>query len=255
MSAMPEHRTTAEQLDPDAAESPRRRRTSAADRRREREQLIIAATRQLFDASGVRDAQIEDVARAVGVNRAIIYRHFTGKEELFALTEADYLKDLEQRIADADDPTADPEDRLRTMTEVFVDFGLAHPAFVDCGVTILRMGPSLLDELSSSALHRLGRGMSGCLARLVDVIEAGRAAGRFEVQDAHTVANLLYATGLGGLQLARLGVMVREVAPGVPDIAEIDVARVKELLMTSTLALVGRTTEDGAAERSARVPD
>src|SRR3954451_7281928 len=174
----------------------RPRRAGAADRRREREAQIIAATRELFDASGVRDAQIEDVARAVGVNRAIIYRHFTGKEELFALTEADYLKDLEHRLRDADDPSADPESRLRTMTEVFVDFGLEHPAFVDCGVTILRMGPALLDELSSSALHRLGRGMSGCLARLVEVIEAGQAAGKFEVSDPPTVANLLYATGL-----------------------------------------------------------
>jgi AcrR family transcriptional regulator len=220
---------------------PRHRRTTAADRRRDREARIIAATLELFDASGVRDAQIEDVARAVGVNRAIIYRHFTGKEELFALTEADYLKDLERRLADADDPSADPESRLRTMTEVFVDFGLEYPAFVDCGVTILRMGPALMDELSSSALHRLGRGMSGCLARLVEVIEAGQAAGRFEVADPPTVANLLYATGLGGLQLARLGVMVREAAPGVPDVAPIDVATVKQLLMTSALALVGQT--------------
>ena len=112
--------------------------------------MIIAATRELFDARGVRDAQIEDVARAVGVNRAIIYRHFTGKEELFALTQVDYLKDLEARLATADDPTLDAESRLRLITEAFVDFGLEHPAFVDCGVTILRMGPALLEELSSS---------------------------------------------------------------------------------------------------------
>src|SRR3954451_22366714 len=121
----------------------RPRRAGAADRRREREAQINAATRELFDARGVRDAQIEDVARAVGVNRAIIYRHFTGKEEVFALTEADYLKDLEQRLAEPYDPTADPESRLRTMTDAFVDLGLEHPSFVDCGVTILRMGPAL----------------------------------------------------------------------------------------------------------------
>ena len=60
-----------------------------------------AATRELFDESGVRDAQIEDIARAVGVNRAIIYRHFSGKEELFALTLVSYLDDLEKRLADA----------------------------------------------------------------------------------------------------------------------------------------------------------
>ena len=53
-------------------------RQPAAARRRAREREILAATRRLFDESGVRDAQIEDVARAVGVNRAIISRALTG---------------------------------------------------------------------------------------------------------------------------------------------------------------------------------
>jgi hypothetical protein len=29
------------------------------------------------------EAQIEDIANEVGINRALVYRHFTGKEELF----------------------------------------------------------------------------------------------------------------------------------------------------------------------------
>ena len=72
---------------------------TAAARRRVRETEIISATRQLFDERGVRDAQIEDIARAVGINRAIVYRHFTGKEELFALTLVEYLDELRVREA------------------------------------------------------------------------------------------------------------------------------------------------------------
>ena len=52
----------------------------------------MAATRQLFDDTGIREANIDDIARAVGVNRAIVYRHFTGKEDLFALTMVGYLR-------------------------------------------------------------------------------------------------------------------------------------------------------------------
>ena len=87
---------------------PDRRRTAAAARRREREKEIIAATRALFDAQGVRDAQIEDIAKAVGINRAIVYRHFSGKEELFALTLVGYLDELQGRAVGwrADDPRA-----------------------------------------------------------------------------------------------------------------------------------------------------
>ena len=78
------------------------RRTAAAARRRAREKDIIAATRGLFDQRGVRDAQIEDIAKAVGINRAIVYRHFTGKEELFALTLVGYLDELRADLAAAD---------------------------------------------------------------------------------------------------------------------------------------------------------
>jgi len=232
------HTRTMLRMTENPAPPARQRRSATAERRREREARIIAATRELFDARGVRDAQIEDVARAVGVNRAIIYRHFTGKEELFALTQVDYLKDLESQLRIADDPDAAPPDRLRLITEAFVDFGIAHPAFVDCGVTILRMGPALLDELSSSALFRLGKGMTDCLARVTAVIEAGRASGDFMVEDVDLVANMLYALGLGGLQLARLGLMVREASPGVPVVASIDLSQVKRHLVTSSLALV-----------------
>ncbi len=49
----------------------------------------------------------------MGVNRAIIYRHFTGKEELFALTQVDYLGDLERRLEAADDQDAVAGGRLR----------------------------------------------------------------------------------------------------------------------------------------------
>ena len=83
-------------------------RQPAAARRRAREREILAATRELFDETGVRDAQIEDIARAVGVNRAIIYRHFSGKEELFALTLVSYLEDLEKLLTAAANSAGSP---------------------------------------------------------------------------------------------------------------------------------------------------
>src|SRR6478752_3076934 len=110
------------------------RRSAAAARRRLREKEILSATRALFDARGIRDAQIEDIARAVGINRAIIYRHFAGKE-----------------------------DRFRALTAAFVDYGLEYPAFVDCALTLMRRtGPELLQEISEGAMYRLGRGIATC---------------------------------------------------------------------------------------------
>jgi len=77
------------------------------------EREILDATRALFDARGVRDAQIEDIARAVGINRAIVYRHFTGKEELFALTLTGYLDELRDALAQGSAHRGDPAARRR----------------------------------------------------------------------------------------------------------------------------------------------
>ena len=143
------------------------RRKAAAARRRKREAEIIAATRELFDQRGVREAQIEDIARAVGINRAIVYRHFSGKEELFALTLEGYLEELRDALATAADRSGSPARKLGAIVGAFVDYGIDHPAFVDCAQSLMRMpGDELLDEISESALFRLGRGISSCLSIL-----------------------------------------------------------------------------------------
>ena len=147
-------------------DTPRPTRQPAAARRRAREREILKATRELFDENGVRDAQIEDIARAVGVNRAIIYRHFSGKEELFALTLVSYLEELETRLTAASAREKTPKARLVAVTEAFIDFGVEYPAFVDCAQTLMRRpGPELLEEISESSLFRLGRGISACLTQ------------------------------------------------------------------------------------------
>jgi AcrR family transcriptional regulator len=214
------------------------RRTAAAARRRRREKEILDATRALFDARGVRDAQIEDIANAVGINRAIIYRHFTGKEELFALTLVGYLEQLAALLHEADREELPAEDRLRAITAAFVDYGLAYPAFVDCALTLMRRpGPELLDEISEGAVYRLGRGISTCLAPVAAAISAGVETGVFHTDDVHLLANTLYASGLGGLQLARVGMVVKEAAPGVPTVASLSAQQVKEHLIASSVAM------------------
>lgn len=214
------------------------RRSAAAVRRRAREKEILDATRALFDERGVRDAQIEDIARAVGINRAIIYRHFSGKEELFALTLVGYLDELDSRLTEADDPQADARTRLRRITEAFMDFGIEFPAFVDCAQTLMRRpGPELLEEVSEGAVYRLGKEIATCLTHVTAVLEDGIAEGTFRDQDVHLMANTLYATGLGGMQLARVGMLVKEAAPGVPTIAPLSPDQVKEHMVATALAM------------------
>jgi AcrR family transcriptional regulator len=226
---------------PSSSESPEQpsvRRSSTAVRRRAREAAILAATRTLFDERGMADAQIEDIARAVGINRAIVYRHFTGKEELFALALVGYLDELSAELVEAATTSQDASTQLAAIVSAFVEYGVAHPAFVDCAHSLMRRtGTELFDEISEGAMLRLGRAIAACLATLRRTLEAGVTAGEFKVDDPVLLANTLYATGLGGLQLARLGLVIDEASPGVPQVGRIGGEQVKALLLTSALAM------------------
>ena len=216
------------------------RRTAAAARRRERRREIIQATRELFDERGVRDVQIEDVARSVGINRAIIYRHFSGKEELFALTLVGYTEELEERLREAVKSRRKPQTQLAAAVEAFADFGIEFPAFVDCALTLMRRpGAELLEEVSESAMFKLGRGITGCMEQLADVVRRGNDSGEMRVEDPYQLANTLYAAGLGSLQLARLGITVRPSSSGLPTDVPLPAEQVKKYMVDAALALAG----------------
>src|ERR1700690_3104292 len=107
-----------------AAVNRRRRRAS-------REQAIVAATRMLFDERGHQDARVDDIARAAGLNKALIYRSFSSKEEIFALTAVSYLDEL-RALTHECETIADGAQRLRGILTVFADFCVIYPAFLDC---------------------------------------------------------------------------------------------------------------------------
>src|SRR5215217_8552073 len=87
-------------------------RPSPPQRARERERELVKVTRALFDERGMQDAPVEEIARAAGIARGLIYRHFSSKEELFVAAVIDYLAELAAAMeaATADEP--DPVGRL-----------------------------------------------------------------------------------------------------------------------------------------------
>lgn len=218
------------------------RRRTTAERRRDRERDIIAATRALFDERGSIDAQIDDIARRVGINKALIYRHFAGKEELFALTLVDYLGELDARLDTVDAPRKAPLNRLRALSEVFVDFCLEYPAFADCAMSLLRRtGDELFGEITEPVMTKLGAAMAAALARIATILRAGQKAGVFDDVDCDYLANHLYTQTLGSLHMARLGLIVSRTTADHPVVHHADVATVRSTAITATLATaVGR---------------
>lgn len=205
---------------------------------RQREQDIVDATRALFDARGTQDVPIDEIARAVGLSRALIYRHFSSKEELFILTVTRYLAELAERLEAAVEASGEPGEQLDALTGAFADFALAYPAFLDCAIALMRRPAEVLHELVSDAVwFRLGQGMASCLGVCAEVLAEGRERGVFTVEDPDFAANQLWASALGTMHLARLGVAVsRDRASGVPRVLAIEPGRVREATIRAARA-------------------
>src|SRR3954466_6176551 len=91
----------------------------SATRRADRERELVRATRALFDERGMQDAPIEEIARAVGIARGLIYRQFASKEELFVLTVTDYLDELDAVLRDVASPELDPVRQLEAWAAAY----------------------------------------------------------------------------------------------------------------------------------------
>jgi AcrR family transcriptional regulator len=168
--------------------------------RRARERTVVEVTRRLFDERGLQDAPIEEIARAAGINRALIYRSFASKEELFILTVTHYLDELTDGPAlGADD---DPARQLRAALEHFTAFCLRYPAFLDCALSLMRRpARELRDAVSDAVWLRLGQAMAAALEPLAEILRAGAQRGTFAIDDPDFAANRLYTHVLGTMHL------------------------------------------------------
>jgi len=211
------------------------------ERRAQRTREILDATRRLFDERRMRDAQIEDIARAVGINRAIIYRHFTTKEELFAMTLVDYLNELEERLTASRAEGLTPLERIDILTTEFLDYGTEYPAFVDCAQSLLKhRGSELLEQISLDRLTELGAAINRCFDHITDAIRAGNESGEFDVEDPELIANIMYTQGLGILNLVTFQRSIRELSTGLPAMDNLPMPEVVALAKRSVRAIVQR---------------
>ncbi len=199
----------------------------AATTRNQRERDLVEATRALFDERGLQDAPMDEIARAVGINKALIYRVFASKEELFVLTVTHYLDELRRVAAGSAD--------LRAALDHFTRFCLRYPAFLDCALSLMRRpADELRERVSEGVWLRLGRSMAACLAPLARILADEGA------EDPDFTANRLYTQVLGTMHLARIGLGVREAAPGVPGAFPLDPEAVRAACVEDALALATR---------------
>jgi AcrR family transcriptional regulator len=212
-------------------------------RRSEREQAIVAATRRLFDEQGLQDARVDDIARAAGLNKALIYRAFSSKDEIFALTATNYLDELRGQTEEAE-AIDGGADRLRAVLTTFADFCITYPAFLDCGLSLLRRpAPELRETLSDAASFRVSRAVGRCVGVVQRALELCIEQKAIEVDDPGFTAGRLLTQMMGSLHLARSGVSLREPVPGAVTAVAVSPEQVCDACIRDALAVAGIAAE------------
>ncbi len=212
----------------------------AASPRQVRERELVAATRALFDEHGMQHAPVEDIARAAGIARGLIYRQFASKEELYVLTVTDYLEELAGLQRASVEGIEGPAARAERLLLAYAEFCLRYPAFLDCSLSLMhRPARELHATVSESVWLRLGQGMAKCVDPVAAVLRDGRDAGVFTLEDPDYMANVLWTQMLGTMHLARIRVGVRQLAPGIPALFAVDPEQVVRTCVDSAMATVG----------------
>ena len=177
-----------------------------------RDRLFAAAAAE-FAARGYAGANVDRIARAARLNKAMIYYHFTSKAALYREILRDMFGAVRMRINDVAASDASPEDKIRRYIEALAAEAEARPHFP----------PIWLREIAEGAEHvdaaTLGY-VRDVLAALGGIIGEGVRLGRF--QPAHPllvqggiIAPLMFFLATGPLRkkIGRAGIA------GVPDVS------------------------------------
>jgi AcrR family transcriptional regulator len=100
-------------------------RLPAAERRRR----IEDAATELFAQRGYAATTVEDIVRAAGVTKPMLYRHFESKQELcIALLERHRDELVAAPLSRFDPEAPDPHAHLTAMAEAWLEHARSHPA-------------------------------------------------------------------------------------------------------------------------------
>lgn len=169
-------------------------RSNGSDLRR----TILDRTRHLLVEEGYNNLSMRKIARAVGCSATSIYLHFENKDALFhALIDEGFAR-LNEAVQDTAAAHADPVGRLEALSRRYVDFGLDNPEYYE---VMFMLHPERMARYPAEKYRRARRN----LELFAEALEAGAAAGQFDVDDPAVAASVLWASlhGATSLLLAR----------------------------------------------------
>lgn len=162
-------------------------------------QSIFQAAATEFANVGFAGASVDRIAKAAGLNKAMIYYHFANKADLYKHVLDEMFGAVEASVRSLATSTDSPEARIRSFVEAIAREAEARPHFPPIWCREIADGGARLDS------HLVGR-LGGILKTLSAIIRDGVEAGVFApvpalLVHAGIVGPLIFYYATGGLRL------------------------------------------------------
>jgi len=166
---------------------------------------ILRAAERIFAEVGPEGARTEAIAEAAGVNKALLYYYFMGKDDLYLAVLESHLTEFRRRALGVLESKGSARVRLLRYVSLHFDFISARPYYPRLAHRVMssdnRLMHRVVHEYSTPIYHKL-----------VELIEEGVRSREFrQVNSHHTIYSLV-----------GLSVFYFAAAPVVKEVSQID---------------------------------
>jgi AcrR family transcriptional regulator len=158
--------------------------------------IILEAAARLFARYGFKKTSMDEIAQGAHISKATIYQHFSGKEEVFAVTVRQESEALVQALMQAINSAETHEDKIRAFIKARMSLVAEKGQLHQMSNEVLHETMPLVEEARQAFFNREVR-----LFQLV--LEKGKEAGRFHLDRPRQVA-LVLLSALKGLDVLLL---------------------------------------------------
>ena len=137
-----------------------------------RDRLFAAAATE-FAARGFAGANVDRIALAARVNKAMLYYHFKSKAGLYQEILKDMFQAVAARLGDAAATRSDPADRIKALVEAIAREAEARPHFPAIWLREIAEGGTHVDKTNLGIIARV-------LGHVAAAVQEGVATKRFK---------------------------------------------------------------------------
>lgn len=155
---------------------------SGSDLRR----AILDEARRLLVKDGYNNLSMRRIASRIGYSATAIYLHFESKDALVHTLIDEGMEALYGRLADAQETSDSPSEKLEAVCHAYVQFGLDNPEYYEI-MHLLR--PERMERYPAEKYRRARRS----LELLQQILDRGARVGQFVVESAAVSAAAIWA--------------------------------------------------------------